>query len=219
MFQFFGNGRELRDVPNLMDVLGAKVEATRGAVFVLPDELAGAAAAIRRCYPGAALIAATARPGAAPILGLSIAAPAVKAGTNCKAPPKGPGLRARYFEGSSREGPPVLARIEDWPVRFSLDAQQFGSVEWSGYLGITTPGTYGFKLLGEPEMAETTLGSLHLIGDEFAAAELSPGRYPLNIRCRAKASSSSCWLLWVPPGASLQAIPTQFLLPAQPVGE
>lgn len=219
LFRFLADGRTVRDLPNPMDSLGATVDDTRTAVFVFPPGMAAAMGVIQRCYPGARLLHEPV-PGPAPVLALWVSADAVRAGRGCAAPDRGPGLRAVYFSGDSWDGPVRRERLEDWPLPRRQDpGDDFGSVEWTGFLRLPVPGEYRFQwLLGggdrDPTRGEVVIGSAVRLGAQGdASGEFAAGLYPLRLRCRPGARQGYCWLRWQPPGGWLEAVPPQFFVP------
>jgi hypothetical protein len=220
IFKLFGQGRLMRDVPALMDSLGTDVDPTRDAMFVLDSGMTAAAAAIRRCYPGAMLWSAPSPPGARPVLGLFVPRDAVAAGRNCAVPPQGPGLLARYFKGSDWDGAVYRERIEDWPVRAMTaeDATRFGSVEWSGFLRLPVPGMYRFQLVAENATGTAAIGDqVQLENSQIAGSSFAAGQSPVRLRCRPR-PGGFCWLRWAPPGGDYGAIAPEFLTPTMDRG-
>jgi 4-amino-4-deoxy-L-arabinose transferase-like glycosyltransferase len=216
IFKLLGQGRVMRDVPALMDSLGMDVDPTRDAMFVLDSGMTAAAAAIRRCYPGAVLWSGPFPPGTQPVLGLFIPRDAVVAGRNCTVPPQGPGLLARYFKGAEWDGAVYRERIEDWPFRWVTreDAEQFRSVEWSGFLRLPVPGMYRFELVAQDAAGTATIGDrVQLENSQAAGASFGVGQFPLRWRCQPRLGGF-CWLRWAPPGGDYGAIPPEFLTPA-----
>lgn len=216
IFRFLADGRTMRDVPSLMDILGSDVDDKRDAVFVLDPGMAAAAAAIWRCYPAATLVTAPSPPGAKPVVGMFVPQPAVAAGRGCMPSAHGPGLWARYFTGDSWDGTVVRERAEDWPPRWTTqeDTLRFGSVEWSGSLRVPVSGEYHFHLIASGPLDSAEIGEHLLIPAEHnASAFFQAGMYSIRIRCRTM-PGALCWLVWGPPGGDFDGIPPQFLMPS-----
>jgi hypothetical protein len=213
LFQFVADGRNARDVPSLMDTLGRQVDIARPAVFVLSNWMSGAAAAIQRCYPGAARYHAASGDRRDPILAFGITTDGLAAGRGCSAPGSGPGLLARHFRGANWDDEIVQQRVEDWPFRYEHDVTSYKSVAWSGWLVAPVRGTYQFQLLTDTAYGEAHVAHLRVRGGEQGRTRLEAGRHPVVIRCRPERREAGCWLRWAPPGAGFRAIPTQFLSP------
>jgi hypothetical protein len=215
VLRFLTPGKQVRDVPNVMEDLGRTIDTHRDAVFVLHPDLADAAIAIRRCYPSAGLAHESSGISESPVLALVVSAAAVAAGRNCEAPGDGPGLRARYFSGIAWDGDLRLEQTEDWPLRFVYDVQSIGSAEWSGQLQIPVGGLYRFQLYTEPAaVAQAEIDGVGaLVNGDMRDATLEAGSYPLTIRCSPARADSFCWLRWRPPAGAWGAIPPQFLWP------
>jgi hypothetical protein len=216
IFRFLAYGHTMRDMPNVMDDLGVAVDDRREAVFVLSPDMAGAALAIRRCYPGAVLLDEPSGPREDPVLALSVSPPAVGAGRNCSVAARGPGLRARYFASPAWDGAVVLERVEDWPVRFHQDLARYRSVEWSGWLRVPVAGDYAFQLQGSRAVGEARVGDAITVPlNGIKSAALSAGAYPIAIRCRPESADDFCWLRWQPPGGGFAPIPPELLSPPE----
>ena len=220
VLRFLTPGKHVHDVPNLMDSLGQTIDAQRDAVFIVQPELAAAAAVIRRCYPRSVVAREFLESPDSPMTVVTVPAAQVAAGRNCKVPPQGPGLRARYFSGPAWDGPLVLDHVEDWPLRFRYDAAFAGSVEWSGVLHLPMSGKYQFQLYTmPPAVAAAEIEGLgRLQGGSLEAAELLAGPHAITVRCRPNAPGGFCWLRWCPPLGAFSAIPARFLRPPRQLG-
>ena len=219
--QLLSLGRSVRDVASLMDSLGTEIDPTRDAVFVLDPSMAGAATAIRRCYPGAMPISGPYPPGPRPVLGWFVSQPAVAAGRNCTVAPDGPGLRARYFSGENWDGELRRERVEDWPVHWitTEEAKRFGSIEWSGWLRLPISGEYRFRFSTVRTRGSASVGDqLHIDAEVNASARFQEGRYPVRLRCQTR-PRALCWLRWAPPGGAFDAIPSELFSPGTTISD
>jgi hypothetical protein len=215
-FRFLTTGRTVRELPSLMDDLGA-IDTTRDAVFVFDPAMAEAGAQIvRRCYPGAVTVSGPYPAGPQPVVALAVSQEALAAAGSCGAPTDGVGLLARYFSGADWDGTVTRERIEDWPLRWVTpeEAEQFRSVEWSGFLRIPASGFYMFELITGNAAGDVAVGSQVLLEHQGSTrASLDAGEYPLRFRCQPGVFGS-CWLRWAPPGGVFESIPRQYLRPA-----
>jgi hypothetical protein len=213
-FQLLDSGRSVRDIASLMDSLGTEIDPTRDAVFVLDPTMAAAAAAIRRCYPGAMPVSGPYPPGPHPVLGWFVSRPAIAAGRNCAVAANGPGLRARYFSGENWDGE-VRERVEDWPVHWMTvrEARRFGSIEWSGWLRLPISGEYRFRFSTVRTRGSASVGEhLDMDAETTVSARFDQGWYPVRLRCKTR-FRALCWLRWLPPGGDLRAIPRELFSP------
>lgn len=215
VFRFLGRGREMRDVPSLIDALGRTIDPSRPAMFVIDPPMTEAATAIRRCYPGAMPWSGPYSAGSQPLLALYVGVEALAAGRDCAMPDNGSGLRARYFRGPQWDEEVAMERLEDWPIRWMTqdDTAQFRSVEWTGSVWVPVAGPYRFHLLAEAAEGSADVGEHLRVGMDGTPVQLNAGVYRLRVRCTAK-PGSLCWLRWAPPGSDFQIIPPEFLRPA-----
>lgn len=198
-------------VPALSDVLGAGLGGDRDSLFVISPSQAGAAAAIRSCYPSAEPLALPAELSSVGALRVSRAA--LEAGRGCATQNRAQGLLARYFTGPDWSGPVASERIEQWPVRFRNDPHRYQSIEWSGSVEVERPGRYDVFLSMHQAEGSAELGPVHLEAAGRRKQQLGRGTYPIRIRCRPTTPVGYCVVRWQLPGEPLTYIPPNALRP------
>jgi len=208
--------RVTHHVPALSDVLGAGFAGDRDSLFVISPSQAGAAAAIRSCYPSAEPLALPAELSS--VSALRVPRAALENGRGCATKNRTRGLLARYFAGPDWSGPIVNERIEEWPVRFRNDPRRYQSIEWSGSVEVERPGRYDVFLSMHQAQGSADLGPVHLDAPGRRKEYLRQGAYPIRLRCRPQSSVGYCIVRWQSPGTALGYIPPAALRPP-PAGD
>ncbi len=217
LIRFLAAGREVRDVPNLLDTLyGEDLDRARDAMFVLGPGFHAAAEVIARCYPAASLVLPPAQESRRPVVGVFVPKVAFQSAPCSPDGFPNRGWRARYFAGREWNGGIVLERMEDWMWRWrpANRREPHGSVEWTGGLKVPAAGHFRLALLSPAAVGFARIGDAVAIeGGKVVEADLGAGVYPVTVRCRAEAARGGCLLLWAPPGGELSVIPPEFMTP------
>lgn len=218
-FQISAGDRAVRAVSRLSDLLGAELAEmvgprTKGAAIILGPPLRTAEETIRRCYPGAVRLPVEYWSTRNPPVVLFLGPQAIASGRECELSLDDErGLRASYFRGNDFTGGILRKPLEDWTVQWvGPRPEEFGSVEWRGYLNVPISGFYRLHLASDSIGSTASIGKTVIEAGALVGALLKRRIYPLTLRFRAQPRTHYA-LFWAPPGGELEAIPPSLLSP------
>ena len=138
------------------------------------------------------------------------------------------GLRGRYYTSPDGSGEPYYEAVVpflfcDYPI----DIEPIGRFEfaaWDGFIRITQPGEYYFRL--HPDSTTLEIDGrpiIHHAGDQTFGGgneghvELKADVYPIRITYRKDPRAGYfLWFHWEPPGGEAEWVPSSVLYPAAP---
>ncbi|MBI4499324.1 MAG: glycosyltransferase family 39 protein [Chloroflexi bacterium] len=130
------------------------------------------------------------------------------------------GLTGSYYPNPDGSGPPAFRRVDPTIALYFhlVPLERPYAVEWTGSLLVPAPGNYrlglraisaaSLTLEGMPVVEVTVPGQ-----QQEREVTLAQGSYRLRLRFRDQDSYSQVYLLWAPPGGTLQPIPPEALRP------
>jgi len=136
-----------------------------------------------------------------------------------------PGLRGHYYSNPTRSGQPVAVVIDASASTATLvsgvaSAWSSYSVEWTGAIVITKPGTYTFATISddgsELDVGDVTVvrnGGQHGPQEATGRIELGAGVHPLRVRYEQLGGGFYLELKYAADGEPLVSIPAAVLLP------
>jgi alpha-1,2-mannosyltransferase len=132
--------------------------------------------------------------------------------------PLTPGLKGRYYQNTEWAGAPVLTMtgrsFKLPPIRRRLaDLSTDYSIEWTGVILISTPGTYTFTtasddgselFIGERRVVDNR--GMHGLQERTGTLELDQGFHPITIRYMQGVGAAAFRTSWTPPGGSRERL-------------
>jgi hypothetical protein len=138
------------------------------------------------------------------------------------------GLLGRYWRNTNWENAPVFHQVTPflllaWPDEQPLVPNGAFSARYSGWLHITEPGTYLFRV--EADDGARLFLDGKVVGEGMTAGQpnsfevsvdLAAGDHPIQIDYLQQGGGSALRLLWRKNGGDLTPVPPEALIPAKP---